>query len=90
MKNEITIYLRVFPVDAHDHHTNKVIQDTVVLTKEQLRAAQMVGQSSKELIHRIYGGTGCEVLRIGKAEKREITINLEELVAGRGRREMVT
>jgi len=38
-----------------------------------------VGQSSKELIERLYEREGCEVLHIGKAEKREITLNLGEV-----------
>lgn len=79
MKTNLKIQVRAFPVKIHNRLTDKVTQDTIVLTKEQLRAAQMVGQSSKELIHRIYGCAGYNVLEIGKTEKREISMNLEEL-----------
>ena len=79
MKTELTIQVRVFPVTIGDKRTKEVRQDILVLTKEQLQAAQLVGQSSKELIYRIYNRQGYNVGEIGKPEKREITINLEEL-----------
>ena len=47
MKNKITITVRNFPVLAHDHRTGKEDAITVPVTKEQLRAAGVVGQSSK-------------------------------------------
>ena len=53
--------------------------DLCVLTKEQLRAAQIVGESSKELIHRIYERNGRRVLAIGKAERAEAEIDLGRL-----------
>lgn len=51
----------------------------VILTKEQLRAAQTVGESSKELIHRICKRDGYTVLGIGKAERKTFEINLAEM-----------
>lgn len=79
MKTELTINLRVFPVIVKDQRTGEVKHDTVVLAKEQLRAAQIVGQSSKELIYRIFNRAGYTVLEIGKTEKREISMDLQEL-----------
>ena len=95
MKTNTTLYVRAFDVKVHNRLTDEITQDTVVLTKEQLQAAQLVGQSSKELITRICGRAGYDVVDIiGKAEKREMLLNLEELyrfhtMALRGRREKV-
>lgn len=84
IKSEITLILRVFPVLAHDHRTSEEAGLTVVLTKEQLRAAQMVGQSSKELIERLCEQQGYTVIEIGKPDKHSITLDLGELVKGAG------
>ena len=79
MKTELTIHVRAFPVIIKDQRTGEVKKDVIILAKEQLRAAQLVGQSSKELICRIFNRAGHTVLEIGKTEKREISMNLEEL-----------
>lgn len=74
MKNIITIEARRFPVTLDDYST-----DHIILSKEQLQAAQIVGQSSLELIGRIYKRQGYEVFDIGKAEKKTISLDLEKL-----------
>lgn len=79
MKTAFSIQVRAFPVKVHDHHTGAERSELVVLTKEQLQACQIVGQSSKELIQRICERSGLSVLDIGTPEKREISMNLEEL-----------
>lgn len=79
MKTELTIQARSFPVRLKDQRTGEERDDVVVLDKTTLQAAQIVGQSSKELIERLYEREDCEVLHIGKAEKREITLNLGEV-----------
>ena len=76
MNNTININVRVFPVSLRDERTGSVSMDTVVLTKHQLRAAQVVGQSSKELICRIFNREGYRVLDIGKAVKQDIPVDL--------------
>lgn len=74
------IQLRRFTVQIKDDRTGEVRQDYIVLSKQQLQAAQMVGQSSKELIHRIYNRAGYTVLDLdSKAEKREIPMDLAGL-----------
>lgn len=80
MKNQITITVRVFPVVAHDHRTGKEERITVPVTKEQLRAAQLVGQSSKELLERLCERQGYSVIEIGQPRKLSMTLNLEELI----------
>ena len=54
-------------------------EDTIVFTKGQLQAAQLVGQSSKELICRAYNRAGYTVLDIGKARKQVVSLDLEGL-----------
>lgn len=78
MTNYQNITLRRFTVQIRDERTGETWQDAIVLSKEQLQAAQLVGQSSKELICRIYARKGYAVLDvIGKAEKRTIPLDLE-------------
>ena len=79
MKTELSIQVRAFPVVVEDQRTGKRTGDSIVLTKEQLQAAQLVGQSSKELIYRLYNRQGFKVLEIGSPAKRESIVNLEEL-----------
>lgn len=79
MKTKFTLQIRAFPVTVGDERTKEVRQDILVLTKEQLQAAQLVGQSSKELIYRIYNREGYKVLEIGKPAKKGIPVDLEEL-----------
>lgn len=79
MKNVIKIEVRQFPVTIKSHATGGSKNDTIVISKEQLQAAQIVGQSSKELISRLYEREGFTVLDIGKAEKKTISLNLGAL-----------
>ena len=79
MKTNITIEARRFPVTIRDNRTGEVSQDHIILDKEMLRACQMVGQSSKDLIHRICNRRGFWVLEIGKPERRSIELSLDEL-----------
>ena len=76
MNNTIEIQVRVFPVLIKDERTDGVDEDSIVLTKEQLQAAGVVGQSSKELIYRLYNRRGYKVLAIGKPIKKTITVDM--------------
>ena len=76
MRNEIIIPVRTFPVTIRDERTGEEQADTITLDKAQLQAAQMVGQSSTELIYRLYNRHGYRVLAIGKPAKREIRVDL--------------
>ena len=78
MKNTITV--RNFPVLAHDHRTGREEKITVPVTREQLRASQLVGQSSTELIERLCERQGYTVIEIGQPDKFSMKLNLEELV----------
>lgn len=74
----VTISALRFPVTVQrgENDTDVI---PVILTKEQLRAAQTVGESSKELIHRICERMGYKVLDIGKAERKTFEIDLAEM-----------
>ncbi len=78
--NTITMHLRRFHVPVRNQCTGGEETITVTVTKEQLQAAQMVGQSSKELIERLCSRQGYTALEIGKADKLSIPLDLTELV----------
>lgn len=81
MKNTFTIELRRFPVRVQSA-SGEITEDHIIITKQELHAAQLVGQSSKELITRIYKRNGYKVLDIGTAEKRTVDANLCDLWGG--------
>ena len=66
-----------FPVTLQPDGCSEKINWHIVLTKDQLNAAQMVGQSSKELIERIFSRNGFTVLNIEKPLRKTLEINLE-------------
>lgn len=77
--NGIVIEARRFPVTLRDERTGEITQSNIILDKQRLQAAQMVGQSSKELIHRFYNRQGFRVLEIGTPERRSLNLSLEDL-----------
>ena len=80
MKNEIILNLRQFPVIAHDHRTGTEETIVVTVTKHQLQAAQIVGQSSTELIEHLCDRQGYTVFEIGKPDKVAVTVDLDKLM----------
>lgn len=80
MKNEIILNLRQFPVLAHDHRDGQEKRIVVTVAKNQLQAAQIVGQSSKELIERLCERQGYTVIEIGKPSKVACVVDLDKLV----------
>lgn len=87
MKTFENICVRIFPVKLLDARSGTELADEIVLTKAMLTAAQLVGQSSKELIHRAYNREGYSVLEIGKARKMTVTVDLEEAASAGSPRE---
>lgn len=79
MKTTYELQIRAFPVKIRDERTGEEKGDIIVLDKARLQAAQMVGQSSKELIDRICHKQGYKVLEIGKPQRVELTVDLNEL-----------
>lgn len=79
MENRIRIEARRFPIVIRNAGTGIVTSDHITISKEQLIACEVVGQSSKELICRLYGRKGYKVLDIGKAEKKTLYVNLGDL-----------
>lgn len=81
MKHLFSMELRRFPVRVQSA-SGEITEDHIIITKQELHAAQLVGQSSKELITRIYKRNGYKVLDIGTAEKRTVAANLCDLWGG--------
>lgn len=75
----LDMHLRRFAVTTRAQDTGETFTSYIVLDKSQLQAAQMVGQSSKELITRAYAGKSYEVVSIGKADKRTVSLDLDKL-----------
>lgn len=84
MKNEVVLNLRQFPVLVHDHRDGQEKHITVTVAKNQLQAAQIVGQSSKELIERLCDRQGYTVFEIGKPSKVAVAVDLDKLVEEAG------
>ena len=79
MKTEIKIQVRAYPVELKDHRTGETSTDVIVLSKEMLQAAGLLGLTDGDLIYRAYNRKGYKVLEIGAVHKQEITVDLEEL-----------
>ena len=79
MKNEIMIPVRMYDVKIRDERTGEKMDDTIVLTKEQLRAGAMFDLGDEAIIWRIYNRQGYRVLEIGKARKVNLNLDLQEL-----------
>lgn len=73
------IHLLRFYVRVWDAATETNREEPITLTKDQLRAAGLIGLSSKEIITRICERRGLQVLEIGKAKRRTVSIDLDEL-----------
>ena len=81
MKNpERTVHLRRFCVALKTPLREEEIIQYVTLEKSQLQAAQLVGESSKELLQRVAAANGAQLAGvIGKAEKRTVALDLDKL-----------
>ena len=69
MKTEVKIQVRSYEVTVRDERTGELLQDTVVLDKARLQAAQLVGMNDEDLIYRTYNRQGYRVLDIGRPGK---------------------
>lgn len=79
MKTEIKIQVRAYPVELKDHRTGETSTDIIVLSKEMLQAAGLIGLTDEDLIYRAYNRKGYKVLEIGAVHKQEITVDLYQL-----------
>lgn len=79
MKHTIRVEARRFPVIVQAVDGCEELSDTIILTKQELQAAEIVGESSKEIITRHFARKGFTVLDIDKPERRTLTIDLNEL-----------
>ena len=76
MNTTISLTVRVFPVRVRDERTGAESIDHIVLTREQLQAAGVIGMDQRELVRRIYSPRGYKVLEIGKPVKRTLSLDL--------------
>lgn len=79
MNTTYDLTIRAFPVKIEDERTGEVHSDTIVLDKQRLQAAQLIGESSKEIIQRIYHRQGYKVLDVGKPDKLTVKMNLDRI-----------
>lgn len=79
MKTEIKISVRAYRVQIKDVRTGEKSHDTIVLTKEQLRAGAMFDLGDEDIIYRTYNRQGFRVLEIDQAHKVELTVDLLRL-----------
>ena len=79
MKTEVKIQVRAYPVELKDHRTGETSTDVIVLSKEMLQAAGMIGITNEDLIYRTYNRKGYKVLEIGTVQKQEIVVDLHQL-----------
>ena len=79
MENYISIEARSYPITAQHIETGEVLEDYCTISKEQSRASQLVGQSDREFITRIYARNGLKVLTIGKPQKKTLRVDLTYL-----------
>ena len=77
MKTEIKIQVRAYNVEIRDERTGEKKLDTIVLTKDQLKAAATLGINDESIICRLYNRQGYRVIGwADKPVKQEITIDL--------------
>ena len=79
MKTEIKIQVRVYPVELKDHRTGETSADVIVLSREMLQAAGLIGMTVDDLIYRVYNRKGYKVLDVGTVHKQEIAVDLYQL-----------
>ena len=79
MKTTYDLQIRAFPVKIRDERTGEEDVDIIDMDKPRLQAAQLVGQSSKELIERIYHKQGFKVMEVGKADKMTVQLQLDRV-----------
>lgn len=79
MENYISIEARSYPITAQHIETGEVLEDYCTISKEQSRASQLVGQSDREFISRMYDRNGLKVMTIGKPQKKTLRVDLTHL-----------
>ena len=76
---KIEIHLLRFYVRVWDPAAETNREEPITLTKDQLRAAGLLEASSKEVLTRICKRRGLQLLDAGTAERRTVTLDLDEL-----------
>jgi len=79
MKTAIKIPVRAYTVELKDARTGERITDTIVLEKSRLQAGALFDLGDEDIICRIYNRQGFRVLEIGKPDKVELAVDLQQL-----------
>lgn len=84
MDTYINVTLRAFKVKIFDNRTLETKIDVIVFDKSVLQAAQLVGESSDNLIKKLYNRQGYTVIETVEVIKREAQLNLRRLFEAGG------
>lgn len=80
MKTTTVITALAYPVKLVDKRTGEHFSDTVVLEKSWLLICGKLDIcDDKHLIYRIYNPRGYEVIEIGRRQKVNLTVDMEQL-----------
>ena len=82
MKTTKRIRIAAYPVKLRDHRTGEILEDTIVLDMEWLKICGSDGLNISDdvhMIYRFYNLRGFEVIEVGKRNKAQLDVNLEEL-----------
>lgn len=76
MKNMVKIQARAYSVELRDIRTDEIVTDSVILTREQLKAADDTGLTLAGLMTALYDRKGYHVVKIGTPVKQDIAVRL--------------
>lgn len=79
MNTYFNLQLRAFKVKIFDNRTLETKMDVIVFDKSVLQAAQLLGESSDNLIKKHYNRQGYTVIETVEVIKREAQLNLLKL-----------
>lgn len=76
MTSFIELRLLLFPVELLDLRTGREAEDTIVMTEDQIDAAEILGFTTRDLIYEIYRRADAKVMRVGTPIKRKHRVSL--------------
>ena len=76
MHNTIQIQIRAYTVELRDIRTGETVKDSVILTKEQVKAAADTRLTLEGILKAVYERDGYRVTGISAPVKRQIAIGL--------------
>lgn len=80
MINESVIHLRCYEVTILDMRTNETKTDSIIIDKQALQAAQIIGLSSDNVIKKYYSKKGYRVIKTGVPVKKSVTVDFKSMI----------